>query len=340
MPFIVTIPDSLSKKLILQIVFYRHLYPFSINLKMKNKILVLLAFSQLFGLTACTQNTQVGESNYDQLPLTIPDSEIKPLRDLVDSSLEQKLIKELSKNKKLKRLIEQKKMAVGLVDLRDPLHVKYARVNGNVMMYAASLPKIAVLLAAEEAIEHGDLAETDEVKTDLRLMISKSDNEAATRMIDRLGYDRIKNVLTDPKYDLYDENYGGGLWVGKRYAKFGDRYPEPLKGLSHAATVSQVCRYYYMLAFGKLVSPERSKIMLDMMVNPELHHKFVNTLEHIAPKAKLFRKSGTWKNFHTDSVLVWGPEWRRYILVALIEDPDGEKICRDLVLEVEKVLKN
>jgi beta-lactamase class A len=78
--------------------------------------------------------------------------------------------------------------------------------------------------------------------------------------------------------------------------------------------------------------------MLNMMVDPELHHKFVNTIEKVAPRAKIFRKSGTWKNFHTDSVLVWGPEWRRYILVALIEDPDGEKICRELVTEVEKVL--
>ncbi|MEZ5146106.1 MAG: hypothetical protein R2759_03185 [Bacteroidales bacterium] len=76
-----------------------------------------------------------------------------------------------------------------------------------------------------------------------------------------------------------------------------------------------------------------------MMENPDLHHKFVNTLDRVAPKARLFRKSGTWKNFHTDSALVWGPEWRRYIIVALIEDPNGEKICRDLILDVEMVLQ-
>ncbi|MEZ5146104.1 MAG: hypothetical protein R2759_03175 [Bacteroidales bacterium] len=64
-----------------------------------------------------------------------------PLRELVDKSLEEKLLLQLNKNRQYKKLIEQKKMAVGLVDLRDPLNVKYARVNGNVMMYAASLPK-------------------------------------------------------------------------------------------------------------------------------------------------------------------------------------------------------
>lgn len=303
-----------------------------------NKLLITIALVITLATVGCTQTIEDVQPNYDQLPLAIDD--VKPLRSLVDQDLQDRLITELYKNKKWKRLIEQKKMAVGLVDLRDPLNVKYARVNANVMMYAASLPKIAILLAAEDAIDKGELEETDEITSDLRLMISKSDNAASTRMIDRLGYEKIERVLTDPRYDLYDEDYGGGLWVGKRYAKYGDRYPEPLKGLSHAATVSQVCRYYYMLAFGKLVSFDRSKIMLEMMVNPDLHHKFVNTLDQLAPRAKLFRKSGTWKNFHTDSVLVWGPEGRRYILVALIEDPEGEKICRDLVREVETVLQH
>lgn len=305
---------------------------------MKIKILISIALIVLTGTSACTQvQEETIVPNYDQLPLDV--SDLKPLRSLIDIPLQEKLMAGMNKNKKWKKLIDQKKMAVGLVDLRDPVNPKYARVNGNVMMYAASLPKIAVLLAAEDAIEKGELEETDEVNKDIRLMISKSDNAAATRMIDRVGYEKIEKVLKDPIYDLYDEDYGGGLWVGKRYAKYGERYPEPLKGLSHAATVSQVCRYYYMLAYGKLVSFERSKIMLSMMVDPGLHHKFVNSLDKVAPRAKLYRKSGSWKNFHSDSVLVWGPDGkRRFILVALIEDPDGEKICRDLVMEIEEVL--
>ncbi|NQU33147.1 MAG: serine hydrolase [Bacteroidetes bacterium] len=289
--------------------------------------------------TACSQipeDTLV--PNYDQLPLAI--SDVKPLRSLVDIPLQDKLIAKLNENKKWKKLIANKKMAIGLVDMNDPLNVKFARVNGNVMMYAASLPKIAVLLAVEDALEKGEVEDSEEIQSDLRLMISKSDNAAATRMIDLVGYDKIEQVLKDPVYDLYDEDYGGGLWVGKRYAKLGARHPDPIKGLSHAATVSQVCRYYYMLAYGRLVSYDRSKTMLSMMVDPELHHKFVNTLNQVAPKAKLFRKSGTWKEFHTDSVLVWGTEWRRYILVILVEDPDGEKICRNMVTEVEKVLSH
>jgi beta-lactamase class A len=228
---------------------------------------------------------------------------------------------------------------VGLVDLRNIYNVKFARVNGNHMMYAASLPKIAILLAASEAIENGDIEETPEVLNDMRIMISKSDNHAATRMIDRVGFDKIAEVMECPKYELYDEENGGGLWVGKRYAQSGYRQGDPMKKLSHAASATQVCRYYYLLAFGKLVSFDRSKQMLSYLGDPELHHKFVNTLDQVAPKAKVYRKSGSWQTYHCDSALVWGSSWRRYILVALADDPSGEQIMRELMMEVDKTLK-
>ncbi|MCB0599130.1 MAG: serine hydrolase [Lewinellaceae bacterium] len=266
------------------------------------------------------------------------DPPVKPLRSLADKALQEALQQQFYKNSKWKDLANQKKMAVGLVDMRDPSRIKFAHINGNKMMYAASLPKIAILLAAMDAMEKGELKESQEIQKDLRLMISKSDNYASTRMIDRLGYKKIESVLTDPRYNLYDKRFGGGLWVGKRYAKQGVRHPDPIMGLSHAATAAQVCRFYYLMAMKQLVTPQRSEQMMEIMEGPELHHKFVNTLDRIAPEARLYRKSGSWRTYHSDSVMVLGPG-RRYILVALIEDPEGETICRQLVLTVEEVLK-
>ena len=245
----------------------------------------------------------------------------------------------LNQNPQWRRLIRNKKLAVGLVDMRDADHAKFAQVNGQEMMYAASLPKIAILLAAMDAIDKGELRETAEVRQDMHLMITKSNNQASTRMIDRVGYKKIEQVLTDPRYALYDKARGGGLWVGKRYAAGGARNPEPMKGLSHAATVEQVCRYYYMVAKGQLISEERSKQMMEYLADPLLHHKFVNTLDQVAPNARLYRKSGSWRNYHSDSVLVWGDPSQRYILVALAEDPNGEQIIRKLVYAAEKALK-
>lgn len=298
---------------------------------MKLKIIVIL-FCCFFTSNLVAQN---------ELPFKFENSKLKPLRSLLDDSLQIKLEKEIMSNLVWKKLIQDKKMSVGIVDLYDPENVKYARINGNHMMYAASLPKIAILLAAMDAIEKGELKETEEVKNDMRLMIAKSSNQAATRMIDRVGFEKIEAVMTSPKYEFYDEDNGGGLWVGKRYGGGGNTNRESLKNLSHAATVSQVCRYYYLLANGELVNRKRSIQMLDILKNPALHHKFVNTLDQIAPEADLYRKSGSWRTYHSDSILVWGKDPnRRYILVAIVDDASGEKIIRDLVRPVEKVLNN
>ena len=131
---------------------------------------------------------------------------------------------------------------------------------------------------------------------------------------------------------------GGGLWVGKLYGGSGERNPDPLKGLSHAATSDKVAKFYYLLSQGKLISPARSRQMMAFMEGPELYHKFVNSLKRIAPDATVFRKSGTWGNFHSDSVLVMDGGKRHYILVALVDDPHGESICRQLVPVAEEVL--
>ncbi len=266
-------------------------------------------------------------------------TKVSPLMDWEDKTLEAELSKQLHQNPRWHALLQQKRMAVGLVDLGNPSRPRFAQVNGDMMMYAASLPKIAILLSAMDAIEEGSLEDNEVIRKDLHLMISKSDNQASTRMIDRLGFEKIESVLTAPDLMLYDKDHGGGLWVGKRYASQGRRYPEPLKGLSHAATANQVCRFYYLLAYGELVTRKRSAEMLTILQDPKLHHKFVNTLDQVAPKARLFRKSGSWKTYHSDSIMVMGPDWRQYILVALVDDADGESIIRKLVLPVEKILK-
>lgn len=288
-------------------------------------------------MIACVFFGLLVQAKAQTFPLHFEDCD-KPLRELADADLQRRLESVLNANPTWKSLIAQKKMSVGLVDLADLSQVKYASINGDHMMYAASLPKIAVLLAAMDAIENGELKETLEVKYDMKMMISKSNNQATTRMIDRVGFAKIEEVLTSERYALYDKEYNGGLWVGKRYAKSGATNREPLKNLSHAATATQVCRFYYLLAQGKLVNEARSKQMLKIMEDPALHHKFVNTLDQIAPTARLFRKSGSWSSFHSDSILVWGADGRKYILVALINNDNGEQIIRNLVKPVEKAL--
>jgi len=278
------------------------------------------------------------QGDYEPLPAIVPEDLWHPLSQSTDQDLQSKLKKALARDKHCASLLKKKKMAVGLVDLTNVDSPRLAGLNGNIMMYAASLPKIAILLSAFEAFEDGTLEETPQVIDELTKMIRYSSNECATHMIDCLGFKQIEAVVCKSDYQLFDVKRGGGLWVGKRYARAGERYPDPLKGLSHAATVNQVCRFYYMLATGRLINPRRSRQMLQILSEPGIHHKFVRILERRAPRARLFRKSGTWKIWHSDSILVWGPEWRRYILVGMVEDPQGGQILQQLVPVVEEVL--
>lgn len=298
---------------------------------MKNRILlfIFIAFSVFYTEVAKAQNT---------LPVHHPE-EISNLRELGCNDLQTLLQKEIFKNKQWKELVETKKMAIGIVDLRDLNHVIYAGLNSDHMMYAASLPKIAILLTVMDAVHNGEMEDSDALRKDMRIMISNSNNAAATRLIDSVGYERIESTLRNAYHKLYDENYGGGLWVGKRFASSGKRYPDPMKGLSHAATVSMVCSFYYQLAFGKLVDEQRSAEMLEILKDPALTHKFVNTLHRIAPNATIYRKSGTWRIYHADSVLVWGPD-RKYIIVALIENSNGSSIMKKLIEPIEDVFNH
>lgn len=274
------------------------------------------------------------------LPLAQSPQKVIPLKNLVDQNFQKALENALAQNRTWQKLIRKKKMSVGLVDMSDLGHILFARVNGGEMMYAASLPKIAVLLAAFHCFEYDGLEQTPRIMEDLTLMIRNSNNQAATRVIEIISLQRIQQILMMPRYDFYDQDHGGGLWVGKKYAKTDSWLPDPVKGLCHGATATQVCRFYYELAMGRLINPERSRQMLEILVDPGIEHKFVKVLKNIVPDAKIFRKSGTWKTWHSDSVLVWGPEWRRYIAVALVEDQNGEMILRKLLPVLESVLKD
>ena len=261
----------------------------------------------------------------------------EPLYDRVDADLQKELELRVNENPVWRDLARREKMAVGLVDLSSE-PPRYARLNGNHMMYAASLPKIAILIGTYFAIANGELKDSAEVQAHLTAMIRISSNTSATWLIDKVGMRRIQEILKDPTLGLYDEKRGGGLWVGKRYAKTGQRIGDPLFNISHGATATQVCRVFYLLQAGRLINEEMSSRMLTHLADPGLHHKFVSQVEERAPDARMYRKSGTWKQYHSDAIMVRGTHWRNYILVGLIESPDGEQILRQLLPAMEELI--
>lgn len=237
----------------------------------------------------------------------------------------------------LEQAVRDGSLCVAVVDITDPESPRLAEVNGDKMMYAASLPKIAILLGAFERIERGELTLTSELRDKLTRMIRNSSNSAATEMLNLVGKDYLAQLLQSPRYRLYDPQQKGGLWVGKDYGGAAAWKRDPLANLSHGATAVQVARFFYLLETGQLVSPEMSRQMKEILGQPAIHHKFVKGLEQARPEAKIYRKSGTWRNFHADGGII-EHAGRRYIAVALADDPQGGQWLSKLIVAVDDLI--
>jgi beta-lactamase class A len=221
----------------------------------------------------------------------------------------------------LQEPVRAQRIAVVIADITDPARPKVAAINGDEMMYAASLPKIAILLGAFDRARREGIALPETIAADAEQMIRYSSNPAATRVLDWAGRDRLLDLLQSPELRLYDPAHNGGLWVGKAYAAGPAYRRDPLHNLSHGATAMQAARFLYLLETGRLVDPDSSRRMKAMLANPGTRHKLVAGLA-ARPQATLYRKSGTWKRHHADAALVESGG-NTFILVAIADDPSG-----------------
>jgi len=217
--------------------------------------------------------------------------------------------------------IGAKRLALALVDVTNTDRPRLAMLNGDEMKYAASLPKVAILLGAFAEAEAGRLPLDQKHLAAMTNMIRFSSNDDASRVLNWVGVDRLLEILQSARYRFYDAAGAGGLWVGKGYGGDAAHRRDPIRHLSHGATAFQVARLYYLLASDTLLSPRLNAMMKEALSNPAIHHKFVKGLES-RPGVRIYRKSGTWKEFHADSALVeYGQH--RYIIVGLAEHPRG-----------------
>ena len=228
----------------------------------------------------------------------------------------------------LREAVRDGRLAVTVADITDLRAPRVASVNGDEMMYAASLPKIAILLGAYHKAQSLGTDIPEDLREDVVQMIRYSSNDSATRVLGWVGRDELLALLQSPGLGLYDPRHNGGLWVGKDYASANAFRRDPLHNLSQGATTMQVARLFYLLEAGRLLDPAHTRGMKAALGDPGIAHKFVKGLAG-QPEAKIYRKSGTWKQFHADGALVESAG-RGMVLVGLAEDPRGGQWLADL----------
>jgi beta-lactamase class A len=223
--------------------------------------------------------------------------------------------------------------AVGLLDLQT---LRLAMIRPDHEEYAASVAKIGILLAYFQL--HPAAATNLDAATrhELGLMIKASSNEMASKFSHELGLKQIQQVLDE--YHFYDAEHGGGIWVGKHYGKDAERIGSPVAGNSHAATVRQLLRFYLLLEQGRLVSPTASKTMLQIFASPDIPADDIKFVKGLSGRnVQIFRKWGSWENWLHDSAVITGPG-RRYILVAMTRNSNGDEYLIDLAVAVDDLM--
>jgi beta-lactamase class A len=230
--------------------------------------------------------------------------------------------------------IKPQETAIGLVDLRQP---RLAMIRPDAMEYAASLSKIGILLAYFQLHPEAATNLDPQIRHELGLMAKASSNEMATRFSRQLTLGAIQAVLN--RYQFYDTNHGGGLWMGKHYGQDNERIGDPLGNNSHAATVRQLLRFYLLLEQGRLVSPAASKVMRDIFASPDIPHDQIKFVKGLAGRpVTLLRKWGSWEDWLHDSAVIRGPN-RFYILVALTHHPRGDDYLVSLAQAVDDLMQ-
>ncbi|HUR57911.1 MAG TPA: serine hydrolase [Opitutaceae bacterium] len=250
----------------------------------------------------------------------------------VDAAL-QRRIEEIDARLRAKHGMTPEQTAVGVLDLKT---LRLALVRPDAIDYAASVPKIGILLAWFQLQPAAATNLDADTRRELGLMIKVSHNEMAAKYSLLLGLERIQTVLA--AQGLYDAAHGGGIWVGKHYGKSIERRLDPVGGHSHAATVRQLLRFYLLLEQGRLVSPAASKTMREIFASPDIPHlddKFVRGLAD--RDVQVLRKSGWWETWFHDSAIVTGGG-RHYIVVALTHHANGDAYLVNFAAAVDDAL--
>ena len=271
-------------------------------------------------------------------PLTVfadGGDEFVPLRESFDPGMQRRL-ESVIHRLHLDAPVSEGRLAVALVDISKLHEPRMASVNGDDMLYAASLPKLAILLGAFVEVERGRITLDSETRQSLTDMVRVSSNFEATRMLNRVGKTNLITILRSNRYRLYDPATNGGLWVGKEYGTAAAYQRDPLHHLSHGATALQTARFYYLLETGRLVGRRLSREMKQMLGNPGIDHKFVKGLADYTG-VKVYRKSGSWSRWHADSAIVEDGK-RKYILVGLAEDTNGGRWLEELAHEIHPLM--
>lgn len=195
------------------------------------------------------------------------------------------------------------------------------KVNvNNQKLESASLIKLFIMATAFEEIEKGTLNKSD-VINDIEIMINQSDNDAANRMIDTLGFDKINNYIRTNGYST-TEIHRKMLEAPNN----GDNY----------TSVVDVGNLLEKMYRGTCVNQNASQEMIEILKTQTLTNKIPAGVPSGVVTAN---KTGELDHIESDAAIVY-KENAHYIVVVMSNNVNDTAAARNDIKEISSKVYN
>lgn len=193
-----------------------------------------------------------------------------------------------------------------------------ASVNADAKMQSASVIKLFIMATAYDEMAKGNMVPT-EVSSDIKLMITQSENFATNRMIDRLGFDKINNYIRSNGYTNTELN----RYMLKSNAN-GDNY-------TSSKDAAKILENIYN---HKCVSYEASEQMMAYLKAQQLRSKIP---DGVPSGVQTANKTGELDNVENDAAIVFKDN-APYVLVVMSSGLSDTAKARQNIVDISKIV--
>jgi len=245
------------------------------------------------------------------------------------------------------RKLAADQLAVTLVDLRDPKNPVTASYRGAAQIYPASVIKLFYLVAAQQQLQDGQLADTAELRRALSDMIVFSGNDATGYVVDLLTGTTSGPELPDAELAQWqhkrnavnryfsslgytDINASKKTWGEGPYGRETQAI-KIFKPERNFLTTDATARLLAEIATGKAVSAARCEQMMALLkrdfFRPDAADEQARdfTAPGLPPGAKLWSKAGWMSLARHDAAYVELANGARFVLVTFTVEHANEK---------------
>lgn len=271
-----------------------------------------------------------------------PSQTTRPLQDIVNEAARAALTKFSDKG------LQEKNLAITLIDLRNPQQPVRASFRGSEPIYPASVVKLFYLTATHRWLEDGRLKETDELRRALRDMIVDSSNDATHYVLDALTGTTSGVELSPAEMqewamkrnavNRYFTTLGyTGINVNqKTYCEdaYGrERVFRGAKGENrNKLTTDATARLLGEIVLGQAINSARSTQMMELLKRDpagksadadDQAHGFTGIA--LEPGARLWSKAGWTSTTRHDAAYIELSDGARFVLVTFTTDHSRER---------------